>query len=133
MKEFIFPMRIYIDDTDCYGIVYHANYLKFFERARSEWSEQLDYGLLKQQEQNVFFTICSAKLDYLKPARAHQLVEVVTRIKELRHASLIYDQCLREATTTDTILCRAEIKVACVDKNLRPRKLPKDLIQLLGE
>ena len=133
MIENIYPLRVYFDDTDCTGIVYHANYLKFFERARSEWAEQIGLGTDWQRDQKMYFTIRNVKLDYLKPATLHQKIEVVTRISSLRPASLIYDQHLRLAETTDTILCKAEIKVACIDFNLRPRALPPGLTQILGE
>lgn len=133
MTQFIFPLRIYYEDTDCGGIVYHANYLKYFERARSEWAEQIGWGIDWQREQGVAFTIRSAKIDYLKPATLHQQLEVVSQVSDIRPASLIYAQYLRLAETTDTILCKAEIKVACVDQNLRPRALPEGLTQLLGE
>lgn len=133
MKQFIFPLRAYIEDTDCLGIVYHANHLKFFERARTEWAEQTGMGLEWQLEQGIFFQIRYAKLDYLKPVTLQQKLEVVTQITKVRPASLIYDQYLRLADTTATILCKAEIKVACVDQAKRPCGLPENLIKLLGE
>lgn len=133
MTSFIFPLRVYIEDTDLGGIVYHANYLKFFERARSEWAEQIGWGIDWQREQGVFFTVRYANVDFLKPALVHQKVEVVSRIIQVRLASMIYEQHLRLAETPDTILCKAEIKIACVDNTLRPRALPDGLTQLLGE
>jgi acyl-CoA thioester hydrolase len=133
MTEFIFPLRAYFEDTDCLGIVYHANHLKFFERARTEWAEQLGFGLHWQADQGIFFQVRYVKLDYLKPVTIHQKLEVVTQITKVRPASLIYDQHLRLAGTTATILCKAEIKVACVDHTKRPCGLPENLIQLLGE
>jgi acyl-CoA thioester hydrolase len=133
MSEFIYPLRVYIEDTDCTGVVYHANYLNYFERARSEWAEKIGMGLEWQQSQSIFFTVRYAKLDYLQPALAHQQIEVVTRIAVVRPASLVYEQYLRLAETIDTILCKAEIKIACVNRQMRPCGLPKSLIQLLGE
>lgn len=133
MMSFIFPLRVYIEDTDLGGIVYHANYLKFFERARSEWAEQIGWGIDWQREQGVFFTVRYANVEFLKPALVHQKVEVVSRITQVRSASMIYEQHLRLVETPDTILCKAEIKIACVDNTLRPRALPDGLTQLLGE
>lgn len=133
MAQFIFPLRVYIEDTDLGGIVYHANYLKFFERARSEWAEHLGFGIKWQQENGILFPVRYAKIDYLKPAKVLQECEVVSKIINVRSASIIYDQYLRLAGTTDNILCKAEIKIACVDTHLRPRGLPKGLNQLLGE
>lgn len=124
MNEFIYPFRIYIEDTDFTGIVYHSNYLKYFERARSEWAEASGYGIEWQRDKGILFAICSIKVDYLKPAYLNQQLEVVTRIKEVRPASMLYDQYLRSRERPDTIICKAEIKIACVDLNLRPRTLP---------
>ncbi|MHB1949167.1 MAG: YbgC/FadM family acyl-CoA thioesterase [Gammaproteobacteria bacterium] len=124
----IFPLRVYIEDTDFSGVVYHANYLKYFERARSEWAEQAGLGTDWQHEQGIYLVLRYANVDYLKPALLHQQVEVVSQIAEVRKASLIYAQYLRPSAIPDTILCKAEIKIACVDRNLRPRALPSLLI-----
>lgn len=133
MNQYIFPLRIYYEDTDFYGIVYHANYLNFFERARSEWCEQIGIGTDWQQQLNVYFLIRYANLDYLKPARLHQEVEVVTQISELKKASLVYDQYLRSKASPDTIFCKAKIKVVCVDADLRPQPIPTLFIEKLME
>lgn len=123
-NEFIYPLRIHIEDTDCTGLVYHANYLNFMERARSEWIDELGIGVSWQKENGLFFVLHSANIQFLKPARVHERVEVVSRIKSIRQASIIFDQCLRLSSMPDKILCKAEIKVACVDFNLQPRALP---------
>jgi tol-pal system-associated acyl-CoA thioesterase len=125
INEFIYPLRIHIEDTDFTGLVYHANYLNFMERARSEWLEKLGYGITWQREQELYFLVHSLQMTFLKPARLHELVEVVTRVKEARAASIIFDQYLRSAQSNDKILCKAEIKIACVDDSMRPRRLPK--------
>lgn len=123
-EEFIFPIRIYVEDTDCGGIVYHPNFFKYFERARSEWADARGQGLEWQRQHGIHFVVHSANIKYLKPAFLHQKLEVVSRIKETRPASLVYDQHLRLADLKDTILCKAEIKIACVDKNLKPCVMP---------
>jgi acyl-CoA thioester hydrolase len=133
MASFTFPLRIYIDDTDFGGVVYHANYLKFFERARSEWTEQLKIGTEWQRTKGVYFLVRYAKIEFLRPAQLHQEVEVISSIKEYRKASLIYDQYLRLKERPDTILCKAEIKVACVDSHFKPCALPKLFVNLLTE
>ncbi len=125
MREFILPLYIYIEDTDYSGVVFHANYLKFFERGRSLWAEQLGFGVAIQLEQGIFFAVRYAHIDFLKPARLNDEMEVVTRVAEVRNASLIYEQYLRLKEQPDTILCKAEIKVACVDRDFRPRALPE--------
>lgn len=124
-NEFVYPLRIHIEDTDFAGIVYHSNYLKFMERARSEWLDQLGYGIIQQQEHGVYFPIYAVQMVFLSPARVHEQVEVVSAIKEVRSASVIFDQYLRRPLSDDKILCKAEIKLACVDSEMRPRKWPK--------
>lgn len=128
MKEFVYPLRIHIEDTDCTGIVYHAKYLHFMERARSEWIDSLGMGMDWQRNHELIFVVHSASIRFLKPARVHDRVEVVSVIKSLRPASIIFDQCLRSADMPDKILCKAEVKVACVDKDMQPSALPASTI-----
>ncbi len=133
MSEHIFPLRVYIEDTDMVGIVYHANYLNYFERARSEWAEELGWGLEWQKAQGIYFSVHSANIHFLKPTRAHQHVEVVTRVIEVRPASFLYAQHLRSRDANATMLCRAEIKIACIDQHMRPKALPDNLQTVLNE
>jgi len=132
--QFIFPIRVYIEDTDYAGVVYHANYLNYFERARSEWIDQLGYGLDWQKEQQLIFPVRHLEIEYLKPARLNQKLEVLTRVESTRPASIIFDQQLRLAGTKDTILTTAKIKIACVDTAMRPQAVPQALLAtLIGE
>lgn len=133
MNEFVFPLRVYVEDTDFGGIVYHANYFKYFERARSEWAEHLGFGLEWQRDEKIYFVVREAEIDYLKPAKVHQKVEVVTRIASAKKASITYDQYLRFSESPDTILCKANIKTVCIDQNMRPTALPTGLMNFLGE
>lgn len=124
-NEFIYPLRIHIEDTDFTGLVFHSNYLRFMERARSEWGNQLGLNLEWQKQHQIYFVVYSAHLLFLKPARAHQQVEVVTTVKEIRAASVIYDQHLRLADVPDKIFCKASIKIACIGYDMRPCPIPK--------
>jgi acyl-CoA thioester hydrolase len=123
-NEFIYPLRVYIEDTDCTGVVYHANYLHFMERARSEWFEALDLGIAWMKERDRQFLIHSLNIQYLNPARAHEQIEVVTSIKEMRAASIIFAQHLHLRSMPDKILCKAEVKIVCVDFSMHPRAIP---------
>lgn len=131
MMEFVFPVRVYIEDTDYGGVVYHANYLKYFERARSEWLEQLNCGVDWLQKQKVYFVVRKATLDYVKPARLNQNLEVVTQVTEIKRVSVVFEQYLRLKEIPDTILCRASIKIACIDYDFKLRVLPKQLVEIL--
>jgi acyl-CoA thioester hydrolase len=92
----------------------------------------LGLGLEWQRAHGYYFPVRSAYIEYLKPARIHQWVEVVSTISEQRKASIIYDQYLRLKERPDTILCKAEVKVACVDTYLKPQPLPKQFIELVN-
>lgn len=123
-NEFIYPVRVHIEDTDYSGLVYHANYLKFMERARSEWFDALGLGINWQREHALYFVIHSANIRFVKPARVHDKVVVSSSLIGMRSASIIFEQCLRFADLPDTLLCKAEIKVACVNEAVQPCRLP---------
>lgn len=124
-NKFVYPLRIHIEDTDCSGVVYHSKYINFMERARSEWLEEQGLGVswIKQQERQ--FLVHSVNIEFIKPARVHELVVVVTSVKEMRSASVVFAQHLHFTDMPDKILCKAEIKIVCVDFNLRPQAIPK--------
>lgn len=122
---FVYPLRVHIEDTDFGGVVYHSNYLNFMERARSEWFDELGVGINWQRQQGILFAVHSAKLDFLKPARLHDQVEVVTTITKIGKASIYFLQHLRQKDMPDRIFFKAEIKLACVDTAMRPKLLPK--------
>ena len=125
MNEFFFPLKVYVEDTDYAGVVYHSNYLNFFERARSEWIEKLGMGIAWQRKQEIYFAIRSAKIDFYKPARLSDQLQVVSRVSHLKRVSMTFEQYLRLSNMPDTILCTAEVKVACLDTLFRPSSLPR--------
>lgn len=120
---FTWPVRVYYEDTDAGGIVYYANYLKFYERARTEWLRSLGIG---QQEllggEGVAFVVRSAAVEYLAAARLDDEVTLTLRVEKLGRASVQFAQ---QAWRGDTLLSSASVKVACVDAaTMRPRSLP---------
>lgn len=124
-NEFIYPLRVHIEDTDFAGVVYHSNYLNFMERARSEWVHEMGLGIEWQREHKIYFPVFDVHIKFLKPARLHEKIEVVSKITAIKPASIIFDQHLRLAGSPDTLLCTAEVKVACTDYTMRPRSLPE--------
>jgi acyl-CoA thioester hydrolase len=106
------------------GLVYYANYLKYFERARSEWADASGYGMDWQQEQQVYFPVRNVEIEYLKPARLHELVDVTSRIIDIGKVTFTYEQDLRPADQKGTLLCKAHTKVVCVDYNFKPKMIP---------
>lgn len=132
MNEFTWPIRIYHEDTDAGGVVYYANYLKFMERARTEWLRQLgiEQTQLKQQHQ-VIFVVRQVTVDYLKPAWFNDLLQVITHINHLGKASMTMTQTILRQHEA---LCTATIKIALVNLvNLRPQPFPTELLKTFRE
>lgn len=128
MSEFRWPIRVYYEDTDAGGIVYHANYLRFMERARTEWLRALGFEQDRLlQELRVLFVVRSLEADYLKPALFNDSLEVITTVPQVRRASLLFRQEIVRNTATgeSTTLLRAKVKVACLAADtLRPVAIP---------
>ena len=122
---FTWTVRVYYEDTDAGGIVYYANYLKFFERARTEWLRSLD---IHQQAllagEGVAFVVRSAAVDYLASARLDDEIRLTLSIDKLGRASV---QFVQQAWRGDVLLSSATVKVGCVNAaTMRPRPLPDD-------
>ncbi|MCS0633064.1 tol-pal system-associated acyl-CoA thioesterase [Telluria mixta] len=120
---FTWTVRVYYEDTDAGGIVYYANYLKFFERARTEWLRALgiDQQALRDQA-GAIFVVSNASIDYVASARLDDEVKVTLKVEKLGRASVQFAQ---QAWRGDTLLSSADVKVACVDAvTMRPRTLP---------
>ncbi len=129
---FIWPIRVYWEDTDAGGVVYHASYLRFLERARSEWLRALGYGqdALRERE-GVVFVVRAMRLEFLRPARLDDALSVAVALGERRRASLLMRQTIRRG---ETLLLDAEVKVACVAAaDFRPRAVPEALAAALIE
>ncbi len=125
-NKFDWPLRVYYEDTDAGGIVYHANYLRFMERARTEWLRRLGFEQDRlRQELRLLFAVRSLEIDYRKPALFNDELTVVTQLQQLRHASLTFSQRIVNCKTPATLLVQASVKVACIDADSRrPVALP---------
>lgn len=120
--DFVWTVRVYYEDTDAGGIVYYANYLKFFERARTEWLRAIDVGqhdLLR--EHDAMFVVKQVSADYHAPAKLDDVLKLTLRIEKLGRASIVFVQ---EAWCGEQLLNTARVKVGCVDSALRPRAVP---------
>jgi acyl-CoA thioester hydrolase len=124
-QEFICPVRVYYEDTDAGGVVYYANYLKFMERARTEWLRSLGFDQERvRAEEGVVFAVRRVEVDYLRPARLDDALEVGVRLAARRKASLTFEQAVR--TADGTVLVRARVRVACLDaREFRPAAIPR--------
>jgi acyl-CoA thioester hydrolase len=126
VNTFVWPVRVYYEDTDSGGIVYHANYLKFMERARTEWLRTLGFDQSRlKQELGMIFVVRSIQIEYEKPAQFDDSLEVVTQVAAQRRASLLFHQLIQRVGSEPAVLIRSEVKVACLDsQTLKPRPIP---------
>lgn len=131
MAEFHWDVRVYYEDTDAGGIVYYANYLKYMERARTEWLRSLgvDQSVLMEQK-GVMFVVVSADARYLKPARFDDVLNVSCRVLSKTRTSLIFEQEIRRGDRDGELLVSGTIRAACVSADsLKPRPIPADLLE----
>ena len=132
LRAFTWPVRVYWEDTDAGGIVFYANYLKFFERARTEWLRSLGVGRhgLKERTGGMFVVLETA-VRYLKPARLDDELLVTAEVKEWGRASLIIAQQALRATTAE-LLCEGTIRIGWVDAGtLQPARVPPAILEAL--
>jgi acyl-CoA thioester hydrolase len=127
---FNWPIRVYYEDTDAGGIVFYANYLKFFERARTEWLRSC--GIEQESLANqtgAIFIVRSTAMEYRAPARLDDVVQVITRTERIGRASVDFSQ---EAWRDGTLLATGTIRVGCVDRvALRPAAIPAPVLAAL--
>ena len=125
-KAFSLPIRVYFQDTDAGGVVYHASYVNFMERARTEWLRTLGYsnaGLMR--EFGVVFVVRSLRLDYFKPALLDDLLEVTAQIKDTGRSRLTL---LQNVQRGDEVLAEGEVHLVCVSvESFKPVSVPEVL------
>jgi acyl-CoA thioester hydrolase len=125
-----FSYRVYYEDTDAGGVVYYANYLKFFERARTDFLRTL--GISQSDlatKEGLFFVVRKCVIDYISPARLDDVLEVSVEVKNISAATILMRQ---EATKFGVILSRLEVEIVCVDSlSFKPKKIPKTISELL--
>jgi len=149
VKEFSWPVRVYYEDTDSGGVVYYANYLKFMERARTELLRSIGYEQDQlQQELGIIFAVHSANIQYKKPARFNNELNVLTSITSLGKASIDFKQSIylepsqEVAVSTGSVspelpadlLSAAEIKIACLNATkFTPQSIPASIIEKINK
>ncbi|MFC0229519.1 tol-pal system-associated acyl-CoA thioesterase [Serratia aquatilis] len=124
---FRWPVRVYYEDTDAGGVVYHARYVAFYERARTEMLRQHDFHQQQLLSEHIAFAVRRITVDYLLPARLDDLLEVQTQITSIRGASLTFAQ--RIVNSDGTLLSQADVLIACIDPHqMKPIALPKSIV-----
>ena len=127
--DFHFPVRVYWEYTDAGGVVYHAQYLAFMERARSEWMRGIGFGQESLREANLCFVVRSMSIDFRLPAKLDDLLSVSVRLAQCRGASLVIAQDVRRG---EELLVGAEVRVAAVSADrFRPVPIPEAVLARL--
>jgi len=132
---FSWPVRVYYEDTDLGGVVYYANYLRFMERARTEWLRHL--GVDQAQllaKKGLIFVIVSTEIRYIRPARFNDLLGVTVQLDSVRRATLSFVQEIRRDGSDGELLTEGRVQAACVEgRRFRPRAIPPDIVERLEQ
>jgi acyl-CoA thioester hydrolase len=125
------PVRVYWEDTDAGGVVYYANYLKFFERARTEWLRSCGVAQTQLQAQSgILFVVVDAQVRYVQPARLDDALLITVRVQDQGAASLTIEQ---HALRDNAVLAHGTIRVGCVQATtMRPCRIPAQVLQALN-
>ena len=133
MNKFTWPVRIYYEDTDSGGVVYYANYLKYMERARTEWLRSFDVQQDDLRDQfGVIFAVRQVQIDYLLPAKFNDELVVTAKVNKKGKASITFEQTVERS---DEILAQAKIKIASLDAiTFKPMAIPAVILEkLIGD
>jgi acyl-CoA thioester hydrolase len=130
--RFRFPVRVYYEDTDAAGVVYYANYLRYLERARTEWLRALGFEQAELARRlGVAFAVRSLTVNFLKPARLDDALDVVAAVASLGRVQLVFGQEVRRGAE---VLVTAQVQVVCVDAvRMKPAPLPAEIRQRFEE
>ena len=139
-SPFSFALRVYWEDTDAGGVVFYANYLKFFERARTEWLRSLGFGQERMRiESGVMFVVTDTSLRYLRPARLDDLLDITVQVEHAGRAQMTIAQQAwrRESAAADApgrqLLAQGTIRIGCVDaETFKPQRIPVPIIESIA-
>jgi acyl-CoA thioester hydrolase len=128
--DFSLRLRVYWEDTDAGGVVFFANYLKFFERARTEWLRDRGFGQERlRHDTGAIFVVADTQVRYFSPARLDDELNVTVKITDTGRATLGIEQ---QAWRGESLLAQGSIRIGCVDAGtFRPRRIPNELLQAI--
>ena len=128
LSQFFWPVRVYYEDTDSGGVVYYANYLRFMERARTEYLRYLGFEQDRlRMEQGILFAVHSLQVNYRQPARFNDTLDISAEISNIRRTSLTFTQRVLQHDAGD-LLCEGEVRIACVeDGSFKPMPIPETI------
>ena len=124
-------VKMYYEDTDCGGVVYHANYLRYFERARTEFLAERGILIRDFMEQGIIFVVVRAEVNFESPARYGDILSIQSEIEEARKVSFSFAHVVRRKGE-DTVLVRARIKLGCVNGERKPTRIPTAILEAMG-
>lgn len=124
MSDFCFEKRIYYHDTDSGGVVYYATYLKFLEESRTEYLRKHGIDVAEYMKKEVLFPVVHLEVDYKCPARYGDVIKIFSKVEKCGNASL---QFVEEIKRDDKLLLKAVTVLACVDTNMKARRLPEEI------
>lgn len=132
---FIWPIRVYYEDTDAGGVVYHVNYLKFMERARTEWLRALGFEQTHlRASEGLVFAVRSLEVEYLKPAQFNDALTVTAELEAVKRVSLTFRQQVFREDEPDNAYCSARIRAVCLSADeFRPMAMPDHLLQRIRD
>ncbi len=133
--DFLSTYRVYYEDTDAGGVVYHANYLRFFERARTDWLRSLGvYHTQLRNEDQVILVLHSLSINYLSPALLDDELHVSVSLISMTRASFIINQTLSRVSDSKPIATLINVKVACLNSlTMKPTRLPQSLVTIINK
>jgi len=126
------PIRIYYEDTDCGGVVYYANYLKYFERGRTEYLRERGIGLKGLRDGGIIFVVTKVEVEYLAPGRYDDILSLDTRLTETSRATITFGHALRREGSQKELV-RGVAVLAAVNREGKPVRIPEGLKEALGE
>ncbi|MFA4911427.1 MAG: YbgC/FadM family acyl-CoA thioesterase [Desulfobacteria bacterium] len=124
-------IRVYYEDTDCGGVVYYANYLKYFERARTEFLRDRGQFLTDYMEKGIEFIVVRAEVDYRSPARYNDVLDITTTVSEIARASFIMEYTVLRKED-EKLLASGMTRLACINKNGKPVRIPDSMLKTLS-
>ena len=127
VKEFNWPIRVYYEDTDAAGLVYHANYLRFMERARTEWLRELGFTHKKLNDEiKLQFVVSNINVGYKKPAFFDEQLNVYSRVASMAGSSMVFEQQINNQD--NELKCQATVNIVCIDtETFRPKRIPESI------
>ncbi|MCX7956928.1 MAG: YbgC/FadM family acyl-CoA thioesterase [Endomicrobia bacterium] len=128
--EHSIKIKIYYEDTDAGGVVYYANYLKYFERARTEFLESRGIRIADLAKSGIKFVVVTVEISYLSPAKLGEIIEVVTKLSDISKASLTFEYDIFSFENKRKLV-RGKTKIVCVNSLLKVQKLPVEILQRL--